>query len=85
MPIASVEIAWGNYSTLSTVVALGDCLMQQWPGSTDGDAYLTALMVCDAVLAGSEDDVPEDARAAFIEAAHEAGLSVMEGDDGPNF
>ncbi|TBH28218.1 DUF982 domain-containing protein [Rhizobium leguminosarum] len=84
-PITPVQIAWGDYSTLSTVCALADCLMQQWAGPTDGDAYLTALMVCDAVLAGSEDDVPEDARAAFIEAAHEAGLALMEDDDGPDF
>ncbi|WP_307233181.1 hypothetical protein [Pararhizobium capsulatum] len=27
-------------------------------------------MVCEAVLRGSEDDTAEDARAAFIEAAH---------------
>ncbi|MBP2563369.1 hypothetical protein J2857_006168 [Neorhizobium galegae] len=85
MPITPVQIAWGDYSTLSTVFDLADCLMQQWPGPTDGDGYLTALMVCGAVLAGSEDDVPEDARVAFIEAAYEAGLSVMGDDDGPDF
>ena len=85
LPMKPVQIAWGDHSTLSTVWALADCLMQQWPGPTDGNAYLTALMVCDAVLAGSEDDAPEDARAAFIEAAHEAGLSVMGDDDGPDF
>ena len=70
---------------LATVVDLAYCLMLQWPGPTDGDEYLTALMVCDAVLAGSEDDVPEHARAAFIEAAHEAGLPIMGDDDGPDF
>ncbi|WP_315855760.1 DUF982 domain-containing protein [Rhizobium leguminosarum] len=84
-PIAPVQIAWGDYSTLSTVWALADYLVQQWPGPTDGDAYLTALMVCDAVLAGSEDDLPEDARAAFIEAVREAGLTLMDDDDGPDF
>ncbi len=85
MPITPVQIAWGDYSTSSTVFDLADCLMQQWPGPNDGDTYVTALMVCDAVLSGSEDDLPEDARAAFIEAAHEAGLSLMEDDDGPDF
>lgn len=55
--------------------------MQRWPGPTDGDACLTAMMVCDAVLARSDDDVPDDARAAFIEAAYEAGLPLIgEGD-----
>lgn len=85
MPIAPVQIAWEDYPTLSTVLALADCLTQQWPGPTDGDAYLTALMVCDAVLTGSEDDLPADARAAFIEAVREAGLPLMEDDDGPDF
>ncbi|TAX62639.1 DUF982 domain-containing protein [Rhizobium leguminosarum] len=85
MPIEPVLIGWGGYSTLSTVLALADCLLQQWPGPTQSDAYVTALMVCDAVLSGSEDDLPEDARAAFIEAANEAGSSLMEDDDGPDF
>lgn len=41
-------------------------------------------MVCDAVLAGSDEDTAEHARAAFIDAAHEAGLSVSP-DDGEPF
>lgn len=53
--------------------------------SNDGEAYLTAMMVCDAVLNGSEDDTPDDARAAFVEAAHEAGLFIVGEDDVPDF
>ncbi|TBY04385.1 DUF982 domain-containing protein [Rhizobium laguerreae] len=75
---------WGNLETLSSVLDLANCLMIQWPSPTDREAYLTALMVCEAVLRGSEDDTVEDARAAFIDAAHEAGLSVS-GDDGPDW
>lgn len=79
-----VQINWG-YETLSSVYDLANCLMHQWPAKTDGDAYVTALMVCAAVLEGGEDDTAEHARAAFIEAAHEVGLAV-EGDDfGPDF
>ncbi|MBF2714313.1 DUF982 domain-containing protein [Agrobacterium vitis] len=47
--------------------------------------YVTALMICDAVLSGGEDDTPEHAREAFIEAAYEAGLSILDESDGPDF
>lgn len=85
LQIVPLQIEWGSFRTLSSVVELADCLMREWPGPTDGDAYVTALMVCDAVLSGGEDDAPEHARDAFIEAAHEAGLSVFGDDDGPDF
>ncbi|MGO8530154.1 DUF982 domain-containing protein [Rhizobium ruizarguesonis] len=82
--IVPVQIHWGNLETLSSVLDMANCLMTQWPAPTTAEAYLTALMVCEAVLRGSEDDTAEDARAAFIDAAHEAGLSVS-GDDGPDW
>ena len=85
LQIVPVQIEWGSFRTLSSVVELADCLLREWPGSTDGDAYVTALMVCDAVLSGGEDDTAEHAREAFVEAAHEAGLSVFGKDDGPDF
>lgn len=68
-----------------TVAELADCLMNGWPTNGGGDAYLTALMVCDAVLSGSEDDTADEARAAFIEAAHEIGFSVAGDGSGPDF
>lgn len=80
MEIVPLQINWGNYDTLASVYDLANCLMHQWPRSTEGEAYETALLVCAAVLQGGEDDTPEHAREAFIEAAHEVGLSV-EGDD----
>ena len=83
--IAPVQIGWGNFGTLSSVSDLANCLMHQWHANTDGDAYMTALMVCAAVLEGGEDDTAEDARAAFIEAAHEAGLVVDGIGFGPDF
>lgn len=85
VPITPVQIAWGDFSSLETVGASAGYLMLKWSAPTNSDAYLTALMVCDAMLAGSEDDVPEDARAAFIEAVHEADLTLMDDDDGPDF
>ncbi|AYM66164.1 DUF982 domain-containing protein [Agrobacterium fabrum] len=83
--IVPLQIEWGSFRTLSSVVELADCLMREWPGSTDGAAYITALMVCDAVLSGGEDDAPEHAREAFVEAAFEAGLSIFDEDNGPDF
>lgn len=60
------------------------CLVREWPGTPDGEAYVTALMVCDAVLSRGEDDKPEHARDAFIEAAREAGFMIDEV-DGPDW
>ncbi len=85
MRIEPLQIEWGDFATLATVLDLAQCLMAQWPAPTDGDAYITALMVCEAVLSGGEDDTPEHARAAFIEAALEAGLPLAGYDDAPDF
>ncbi|NHT78935.1 DUF982 domain-containing protein [Rhizobiaceae bacterium CRRU44] len=82
MRIEPVQIGWSD--PLNTVDELAAYLTTKWPASA-GEAYLTALMVCEAVLRGSEDDTAEDARAAFIAAAQEAGFSVLSDDDGPDF
>jgi hypothetical protein len=82
--IVPLQIHWGNFGTLSSVHDLANCLMHQWPVEKRGDAYMTSLMVCAAVLEGSEDDTAEDAREAFIDAAQEAGLWLSD-DDGPNW
>lgn len=79
--IDPVTILWGDFVTLDTVSDLARCLLDKWPVSADGQAYVTALMVCSAVLENGLDDRPEDARVAFIEAAHEAGLSVSPDDE----
>lgn len=80
-PIKPLTIDWGSFETFTTVTGLARCLLDQWPDEGQGEAYITALMVCDAVLAGSDEDEPKEARAAFVEAAHEAGLSVFPDDD----
>lgn len=79
--IQPVTVNWGGFETYETVMDLARCLLDNWPASSDGQAYVTALMVCSAVLENGLDDRPEDARAAFIEAAHEALLSVSPDDD----
>lgn len=79
--ISPLTIVWGTFETLSTVAGLARCLLDYWPADYTADAYVTALMVCDAVINGSDEDTPADARAAFVDAAHEAGLSVYPDDD----
>ncbi len=79
--IKPLTIEWGSFETFSTVAGLARCLLDQWPAEGQGEAYVTALMVCDAVLTGSDEDEPADARAAFVDAAHEAGLTVAPDDD----
>lgn len=85
MQIEPVQIEWGDFRSLSSVADLARCLLHDWPAVKNGEAYVTALPVCSAVLNGGEDDEPEHARAAFIDAAHEAGLSVADDDNGPDF
>ncbi|MCM2436332.1 DUF982 domain-containing protein [Agrobacterium rosae] len=80
-PIAQLTIEWGSFETLSTVEGLARCLIDRWPADFTADAYVTALVVCDAVLTGSDEDTADDARAAFVDAAHEVGLSVSPDDD----
>lgn len=81
LKIEPVTINWGDFDTLETVTDLARCLLDNWPGTSDAQAYVTALMVCSAVLENGLDDRPEDARAAFVDAAHEALLSVSPDDD----
>ncbi|KAA1232696.1 DUF982 domain-containing protein [Agrobacterium tumefaciens] len=83
--IYPLTILWGDFGTLETVMDLARCLLDNWPGSTESEAYVTALMVCSAVLENGLDDRPEDARSAFVDAAHEALLSVSPDDDDRDF
>lgn len=79
--IEPITVLWGELETLETVTDLARFLLDRWPGSMEAQAYVTALMVCSAVLENGLDDRPEDARQAFVDAAHEAGLSVSPDDD----
>lgn len=83
--IVPLQINWGSFETLSSVYDLASCLLHQWPADTSGEAYVTALIICAAALQGGEEDAPEHAREAFIEAAREVGLAVEEDDFGPDF
>ncbi len=43
MEIIPVQIQWGSFDELSSVLDLANCLMTQWPAPTDGETYMTAL------------------------------------------
>ncbi|WP_313056592.1 DUF982 domain-containing protein [Agrobacterium cavarae] len=57
----------------------GSCTSGRLPRT--GRLTLPLLLVCHAALSGGEDDEPEDARTAFVEAAHEARLTVLYDDN----
>ena len=56
--IEPLIIEWGSFDTITTVAGLARCLLDQWPVEGQGEAYVTALMVCDAVFAGRKDYEP---------------------------
>jgi hypothetical protein len=68
--------------TLSSVADLAQCLMYDFPREGRGEDYKVALAVCFSCLEGG-DSSAEDARAAFVAAAHEVDLMVLP-DDGPD-
>jgi hypothetical protein len=63
----------GNYVTIANSVEAANCLAEDWPVD-EGEALLEALEVCFQAVQGSA--TPDDAREAFLEAAHEAAIYV---------
>jgi hypothetical protein len=55
-------------------------LMNKWPPQANGPAFQRALAICLEALEGQPD--AEQAREAFVDAAHEAGILVLP-DDAP--
>ena len=72
------ELSRARYTVLKTVLDLGEALLFEWPVE-EGDAYYEALQVCVEVLT-NPDRPSGDARAAFVAAAREAGVSVLPDD-----
>lgn len=66
----------GAYRVVTGTRQAAECLMNLWPVS-EGQKFESALRAVTAALDG--DCTDEDARAAFIEAAKEAGLNVRDG------
>lgn len=63
----------GKFTTIRTIQEASWALVEDWP-TEEGDALDRALLVIEAVLKGKKS--AEDARLAFIAAAHEAGIEV---------
>jgi hypothetical protein len=80
LKVAPIELLG---KTLTTVSELAQSLMYDFPKEGRGEAYQTALMTCLDVLEGG-DSTAEEARASFIDAAHEVELMVLP-EDGPDF
>ena len=74
----SAELELARYTVITTVAGLGEALLFRWPVD-HGDAFHEALRVCLDVLA-NPDRPSSDARAAFVAAAREAGISVLPDD-----
>jgi hypothetical protein len=62
-----------TFTTIATTQAASWALIEDWP-LEDGPALDRALLICSAVMEGKKP--AEEARAAFIAAAKEAGLVI---------
>jgi hypothetical protein len=69
----------GGYRNLVNIENLADCLLYRFPEAGRGEAYRTALAVCLEVMEGGK-STAADARAAFVAAAREVGVTVLPDD-----
>jgi len=65
----------GKFTTISTLQQASWALIEDWP-TEDGEALDRALLIIEAALKGRK--TPEQARMAFIAAAHEAQIEIRE-------
>ncbi|ACE89980.1 hypothetical protein AMC90_CH00937 [Rhizobium phaseoli] len=73
-PLMLVVSGPERYKLVATLVQAAEMLTVGWP-IDDGDEYLIAIRACRMAIHG---EIPaEDARAALIRAADEAGISVI--------
>lgn len=63
----------GKFTTIRNIQEASWALIEDWP-TEDGSALDHALLVFEAAIKGKK--TAEDARRAFIAAAHEAGIEV---------
>ncbi|TCU15337.1 uncharacterized protein DUF982 [Rhizobium sullae] len=74
-PVGLAMHCIGEYRVVNSVRRAAETLLQRWP-IDDGEDFSEAVMAC---LEGLHNRVPpEDVRAAFIKAAHEANVMVIE-------
>ncbi|OWV78945.1 hypothetical protein ATY78_12680 [Rhizobium sp. R635] len=77
-PVGLASMGLGHYAVINSVWDAARTLLHDWPVD-DGEEYLEAVKAClDAIIG---DLRPEDVRAAFVGAAQEAGIAVIEAAD----
>ena len=65
----------GKFTTISNLQQASWALIEDWP-IDDGEALNRALLVIEAAMKGKK--TPEQARFAFIAAAHEAQIEIKD-------
>jgi hypothetical protein len=81
-PVRHIQIeSAGHFKTLYKVGDLAQCLIYDFPGEGRGTAYGAALNACLECMEGGANSA-EDARSAFVDAAHEVDLFVLPDDGG---
>jgi hypothetical protein len=65
----------GQYFVITNTQEALDMLSAKWPVS-EGRAFIEALEICAAVMEGRRR--PEEAQSAFLNAADEAGIPVVD-------
>ncbi|EJT03386.1 DUF982 domain-containing protein [Rhizobium sp. CCGE 510] len=74
VPLMLVVSGPEKYKLVATLVEAAEMLTVGWP-IDDGEEYLVAIIACRDAIHG---EIPaQDARAALIRAADEAGISVI--------
>ncbi|MBY4592438.1 DUF982 domain-containing protein [Rhizobium redzepovicii] len=74
VPLMLVVSGPEKYKLVASLVQAAEMLTVGWP-IDDGDEYLIAIRACRAAIHGEIS--AQDARAALIRAADEAGISVI--------
>ncbi|WP_380223056.1 DUF982 domain-containing protein [Kaistia terrae] len=74
-----VRVSAVNYQVVTDAVRATGLLLKHWPQEfVESDLNRAALAAC--LAAWEADGDPMDARAAFVQAAHEAGILAPEDD-----
>jgi hypothetical protein len=74
-PLEAKVLAMGKYRLARSVAALAEILVNEWPDDHKGAKWRHAMVVCLESLASQTNS--EAARDAFVDAAMEAGISVV--------
>ncbi|MDL2402612.1 DUF982 domain-containing protein [Rhizobium mayense] len=77
-PFSAVTLVMGGaegYRRVNSVREAAETLLEHWPVE-DGEEYVTAVRICLDAMMGVI--CPEAAREAFIKAAEEAGISLLQ-------